>query len=63
MKTFAFTDTVVITVMSGFPGGEEGEFASHMQVALSEWYDGASVTERLPAGSTATAAGHEDYIE
>ncbi|OPZ48255.1 MAG: hypothetical protein BWY95_00962 [Bacteroidetes bacterium ADurb.BinA104] len=45
----SFTDEVMIIVDSGDPGGEEtGEdsFAEHMRQALTEWYDGAKVTNR-----------------
>lgn len=42
-----FTDIVEITVESGDPGGEPGEFAQAMREALCEWYDGARVTEEV----------------
>ena len=42
-----FTDTVTIKVSSGDPGGEAGEFADFMRQALSEWYDGAIVSQSL----------------
>lgn len=38
-----FTDRITITVESGDPGGEEGEFAEFMRESLAEWYDGAGV--------------------
>lgn len=38
-----FDDEVSITVDSGDPGGEEGEFAEFMWQVLSDWYDGATV--------------------
>ncbi len=38
-----FTDEITITVESGDPGGESGEFASFMHDYLKEWYDGANV--------------------
>jgi nitrous oxide reductase accessory protein NosL len=43
----AFTDTVTVEVGSGDPGGDEDEFAEHVQNALADWFDGASV-ERIP---------------
>ena len=40
----AFTDVVTITIESGEPGGEPGEFAQFMRDCLADWYDGARVT-------------------
>lgn len=34
-----FSDTVTITVDSGDPGGEPGEFEAHIRQALVEWYE------------------------
>jgi hypothetical protein len=39
-----FTDTIVIDVESGDPGGKSGEFTDFMRDSLTEWYDGAKVT-------------------
>ena len=39
-----FTDTLEITVESGDPGGDPGEFAEFMRQSLAEWFDGAGVT-------------------
>lgn len=41
---YGFTDTVEISVDSGDPGGEPGEFEKYLSSVLSEWYDGAKVT-------------------
>lgn len=38
-----FTDTVTVTVESGDPTGEPGEFAQYMRDCLAEWFDGAGV--------------------
>jgi len=38
-----YGDEVSITVISGDPGGEPGEFEEHMRQALAEWYDQAGV--------------------
>lgn len=35
----AFNDTVTVTIESGDPGGEPGEFLEAMRVFLQEWYD------------------------
>lgn len=35
----AYGDTVTVTVHSGEPGGEPGEFQQFIQGALAEWYD------------------------
>ncbi len=50
-KTFKFkveaTDPekiVIVTVKSGEPGGDWGEFEEYMSQRLSEWFGGASVT-------------------
>jgi hypothetical protein len=40
-----FTDDIEITVKSGDPGGENGEFEEYMKEAIQEWYDnGAKIT-------------------
>ena len=41
----SFSDQVFLTVASGDPGGENGEFTEFMRKALEEWYDGAGVSE------------------
>jgi hypothetical protein len=38
-----FTDVVTISVESGDPGGEPGEFEEFIRNALREWYDGAGI--------------------
>lgn len=43
-----FTDTISVTVESGDPGGEPGEFGDCIKQALREWYDGAKITIREP---------------
>jgi hypothetical protein len=40
-----FTDTVTMLLESGDPGGDPGDFAEHIKLALSGWYDGAKVTK------------------
>ena len=40
-----FSDEIRITVESGEPGGAKGEFTEFMRQSLSDWYDGASVSE------------------
>ncbi|MGF6996875.1 hypothetical protein [Paraburkholderia sp. GAS32] len=40
-----FTDAVTVTVASGDPGGEAGEFAQYMRDCLAEWFDGAGVVQ------------------
>ena len=39
-----YSDTVIINIDSGDPGGEPGEFQEFMRQALLEWYDGGNVT-------------------
>lgn len=39
----SYTDTVIIDVESGDPGGDNEEFMNFMQSALAEWFDGAVV--------------------
>jgi hypothetical protein len=34
-----FTDTIKVTVESGAPCGEPGEFETFMEDCLKEWYD------------------------
>ncbi|MFW6359336.1 MAG: hypothetical protein ACOC0N_09025 [Chroococcales cyanobacterium] len=41
----SYSDSVQITLESGDPGGEEGEFEAHMRDALESWFDGADVIE------------------
>lgn len=36
----SYTDTVIIDVESGDPGGDNEEFMNFMQSALAEWFDG-----------------------
>ena len=38
-----FTDKVIVSVESGDPGGDPGEFEVYMEKALSTWFDGAFV--------------------
>ena len=42
-----FTDEVAITVKSGNPGGDEGEFTEALKHFISEWYDVAPRNVRL----------------
>lgn len=49
----SYGDTVSITVHSGDPGGEPGDFIEHMHQALADWYDGpvvAVTAENKPSG-------------
>jgi hypothetical protein len=39
----SFSDGVEVSLRSGDPGGEPGEFAEHIRSALEEWFDGATV--------------------
>lgn len=43
-----FTDSVMVLLESGNPGGDQGDFEGHLRAALSEWYDGAKVTQTEP---------------
>jgi hypothetical protein len=43
-----YSETVVIYLESGDPGGEPREFQEYMRKALAEWYDGAKVTPSAP---------------
>ena len=45
-----YTDKVTITVDSGDPGGEAGEFEAFMCDSLEMWYDGASVWQEATNG-------------
>lgn len=51
---WGFTDDITVTIDSGTPGGDDGEFAKQLQQFLVEWYDGASV---IPAEE------YEKYLE
>lgn len=42
----AYSDTVVVALESGEPGGEPGEFEKYMRDCIAEWFDGAKVEER-----------------
>lgn len=42
-----FSDTIIISVESGDPGGDPGEFSDHILMALKEWYDGGNVVLRV----------------
>ena len=39
-----FTDRISVSVASGDPGGEPGEFFEHILNSIVEWYDGAKVS-------------------
>lgn len=39
----SFHDRIRVTVDSGNPGGEKGDFEKYMQECLQEWYDGSHV--------------------
>lgn len=39
----AYTEKVKVSVESGDPGGEDGEFQAHLRDALAAWFDGAGV--------------------
>lgn len=43
-----FSDSVAVTIESGNPGGEPGEFTRYMQECLAEWFDGAKVQPLEP---------------
>lgn len=38
-----FTDKIVVSIESGDPGGEPGEFTQAMEQFLREWYDTQNV--------------------
>ena len=42
----SYSDTVTVTVESGDPGGDSGEFEEHIRQSLSDCFDVASVTLR-----------------
>lgn len=42
----AYSDTVVVALESGEPGGEPGEFEQFMRDCLADWFDGAKVESR-----------------
>jgi len=39
----SYSETVNISVESGDPGGEDGDFLQFMRECLSDWFDGAAV--------------------
>lgn len=40
---WGYSETVTLTVESGDPGGDPGEFAETLRQRLAEWFDGAKV--------------------
>lgn len=46
----SYSDEILVTVQSGDPGGDPGEFPEWMRQAIAEWCDGAKVTCRNPEG-------------
>lgn len=48
---WSFEDTVKVTVESGDPGGEPGEFEKDVRAFLLEWFDGAGVSEGEPVNN------------
>lgn len=43
-----FTDTVTVLLETGDPGGDPGDFAEHIKLALSSWYVGAKIKKVEP---------------
>lgn len=39
----SFTDTIIVFVGSGNPGGNPGQFEEYMKNCLSDWFNGANV--------------------
>ena len=39
----SYGDTVTISIESGDPGGDPGEFETYIKEILSDWFDGARV--------------------
>ena len=61
-----YSDRVTVTVDSGDPGGDPGEFETFIQESLSQWFDGAAVGLRpanLPKNAYPTARnGQIEYV-
>lgn len=62
----AYSDRVTVTVDSGDPGGDPGEFETFIQESLSQWFDGAAVgirPENLPKNAYPVARkGRIEYV-
>lgn len=43
-----YTEEVHVTLQSGDPGWDVGEFEEHVKFSLEEWFDGAKVTAGPP---------------
>ena len=41
----SYTEEVTVSIGSGDPGGEYGEFAEFFRDCLAQWFDGAAVTK------------------
>lgn len=48
---FAYSEKVKVSVESGDPGGEQGEFADFMKSCLADWFDGAGVGIVMDGGN------------
>ena len=61
-----YSDRVTVTVDSGDPGGDPGEFETFIQESLSQWFDGAAVglrPENLPPTAYPMARkGQIEYV-
>ena len=61
-----YSDRVTVTVDSGDPGGDPGEFETFIQESLSQWFDGAAVGLRpanLPKNAYPVARkGRIEYV-
>ena len=61
-----YSDRVTVTVDSGDPGGDPGEFETFIQESLSQWFDGAAVGIRpanLPKNAYPMARGGQiEYV-
>ncbi|MCO5195544.1 MAG: hypothetical protein M9930_19975 [Anaerolineae bacterium] len=51
-----YTDMVTVAVLSGDPGGYDGEFEQYLIDVLADWFDGA----RVRPSQQRTGEHHED---
>lgn len=56
-----YSETVTVTVESGDPGGEPGEFAGALWVFLKDWFDGAHV--RMGEWAELAGPDHEEKCQ
>lgn len=57
----SYTEDITVTIDSGDPGGDSGEFAQELRGFLAEWFDGATVTFWPDGGQHPASQDDEEW--